>query len=219
MSYTAGSVMDTAAALLNDTAKALYSYTVQIPYLKIANRDLEQELQLTENQIDVISEAEIVVSANAISLALPTSFFLPIKLMEKASGDTFYSPMYEKPDVNLLNITPGQTLSVWDFRHNCINFIGATEDRTVRLEYWRTLSEIVDQNSNEQFSGAQNYLAFRTAALCAEFIAKDKGRADSLNLQGGAALDRIVSLFVKNNQGKRVRRKPFRRNPPYLLVR
>ena len=64
--------------------------------------------------------------------------------------------------------------------------------------------------TSEVVVGANNALAYRTAALCAEFIGKDLNRAQSLNLYAAKALDTLIALYVGNQQGVRVRRKPFR---------
>jgi len=212
MSYTAGNVMDTAASLLNDTAKTLFSYDVQLPYLKIAQDELEQELILNEFQIDFISEAIILVSAGSLALSLPTSFFLPISLGERAVGGTLFVPMTEKANVLDPNVeyTPTDKLEIWDYRHNCINFVGSTVDREVRLSYWRTLTPIVGENSNEAVNGAKLFLSFRTGGLVARYIGRNKVRADELDLDAARSIDRLLAIFAKNRQGLRIRRRPFR---------
>lgn len=210
-SYTAGDVMDRAAVLLNDSAKRLYSYTIQLPYLRSAQEELDQEFNANEIQTNLISEIVIPVVAGAISLSLPVSFFLPISLQERKTGEISFSDMSEVKNVLDLDQTANSSLAVWDYRHNCVNFIAANQDRDVRLFYWRTLPDIIDDTSDEPMKGAKNALAFRTAALCAEFAGGgNETRALSLNIQASMATDRLISLYTKNNQGKRVRRKPFR---------
>jgi hypothetical protein len=212
VTYTAGNVMDTAAALLNDAPKTMYSYVVQLPYLKMAQQELEQQLNLHEVPLNLISEYETVVLAGALNPSLPTSFFLPIQLFERANGSVLesdYRLMDEVKDVYELGYDPSTTLGIWDYRHNCINFIGATVNREVRLRYWRQLTVIVDEGSIEQQAGANNYLSFRTAALCARFIMKDEMRADSLDGQAGGSIEVLTALLTKNNQNLRTRRRPF----------
>lgn len=211
-SYTAGNVMDLAAALLNDATQKLFNYTAQLPFLKLSMRDLDQDLTLIGNPLNMISEDEIPVAIGALALTLPDDFFLPLALQEKGSSDTYYVNMSEKTDISLLDATQSSTLVYWDFRHNDINFIGSTEARTVKLVYWRQLTELVDENSLSEVSGAQNLLAFRTASLCARHIGGNKAKADDLMVEYIAAMDRIESLTVKNNQGLRKRRRPFRTN-------
>lgn len=180
----------------------------------MASDELEEQVDLHEHPLNLISETDIDVVAGAIVLSLPSNFFLPLRLQERGSTDTLessYVPMREVRDVRLLMRDPTDRLIEWDYRHNCINFVGCTLDRTVRLEYWRQLVEVEDENAQEVIPRAKSYLSFRTAALCAEFAGGDNPeRAQSLNQNAASAMDRLMMLFVKNNQGNRVRRRPFR---------
>ena len=217
--YVAGAVMDEAAALLNDTGKSLFTDSVQLPYLRMAYRDLDQEFTLNGLELNLISEFVTTVTAGGAVLPLPLSFFLPINLQEKAVGeaDDKYYPITEKADINKLNLVASRTLGVWDFRHNCVNFIAANTDRVVRMLYWRALTTFIDENSPSEIRGGQSYLAFRTAALCALYIGGNKARSDSLNIESEIARDRLLAVYTKNTQGNRARRKPFR--IPYLSNR
>lgn len=213
VAYTAGNVMDTTAALMNDAAKTLFTYTVQLPYLRMAQQELDQQLNLNECPLDLISEYESTVLAGEIALSLPTSFFLPISLKERVSGsnlETDYKPMTEVANVYDLSLEQTTQLVYWDFRHNCINFVGSTVNRQVRLYYWRHATAIVDDGSIESQAGANNFLSYKTAALIARFIRKQDGIADNLELQAAQSLDLLLSVLVKNTQGVRVRRLPFR---------
>lgn len=209
--YTAGQCMDLAAVLLNDSQQRLYNYTTQLPFLKSVMDDLDQQYTLNGNPLNLIGEAVIPLALGLIALPLPESFFLPISLQEKGTNDTFYSNMREKPNVDDLNLEQTSTLGFWDFRHNDINFVGSTEARTIKLIYWRFLTELVDEDSLSEIAGAKNYLAHKTAAKCALYIGGNKDRAMMLSAEGEGFLDNLLSLGTKNNQGKRVRRKPFRR--------
>ena len=214
MAYTAGDVMDGAASLMNDTAKTLYTYQVQIPYLKMAQQELEQQLNLNGMPLNLISEYIVTVLAGEIALTLPTSFFLPISLQERPTGSTKDSDfllMKEVPNVYDLRLDPVSTLIYWDFRHNCINFVGSTVNRTVRLSYWRTLTEIVDEGSLELQAGANNYLKYKTAELLSKYSAANLDRAAALATDAAMALDLLLSVLVKNLQGNSVRRRRFRR--------
>lgn len=213
MAYTAGNVMDTAAALLNDVAKSLFTYTFQLPYLRLAQTELEQELILSEVSLQLQVSANISVPANTTTLALPADFFLPISLEERpatSSSDNDFVPMVERA------FDPSQdkntTLGVYDFRNNNINFIGATTANTVRLRYWRILTAVVDQTTNEEVNGGMNFLARRTAAICGSVLGGPMWgpRALELNAEARMDLDRLIALFVKDTQNNRTRRRPFR---------
>lgn len=202
--------MDLAASLLNDSSKSLFNYDVQLPYLKMANDELSIELLSNSAPIQNVI-AEINVAIGALFLTLPCNFFIPIKLEERLQSSTNDNDFV---DMEQRVFEPASTqtseLKIWSFRNNKINFVGATTARTVRLRYKRNLSTIVDFSVVEEVAKAKNFLAFRTAALCSEFIGGNKPRADSLNLQGAIYLEKLTSVIVKNNQGNRIRRHPFR---------
>lgn len=212
MSYTVVSIFELARPLLNDVIGALYTDDVMLPYLKLAHKDLEIELDLNNCEINFISESVIDVAIGVTSLPLPTNFFLPINLKERADGEdnSEFIKMKEVSDINSLSLLPAVTLRYWDYRHNCVNLIGSTTAREVRLSYQRSLAQVVDSSSLLAIRHAENYYAYRTAALCAEFIGGNKNRADSLNMFAANSSNNLVSLYVKNTQGNRVRRKPFR---------
>lgn len=221
--YTAGDVMDDTSALLNDRQAGVFDYTAQLPYLKIAMRNFEQQLDLAEFQINLVIEAQIVVLAGATTLTLPDNFFLPINLFEKKNGTTdTLVQMSQRADVDTIMSSPTDTITYWSWVHNCIRFKGThTVDRLVQLFYYRFLTEFADETSLADVRGGRNVLAFRTAALCARYIGRNKDIANDLDNDYARELDLFLSLITKNQQSIRVRRRPFRTkwpNPP-LLVR
>lgn len=222
MPYTAGDVMDAAAALLNDAAKTFYTYTVQLPYLKLANDDLESQL-LANGIVIQNAVATINVAAGSLTLPLPADFFIPINLMERAQTSTNDNDFIDMEERDFEPSTAKvDTLNFWAFRNGAINFVGSTKDRTVRIFYKRTLAAITNVLGTdvEEVTKAKNFLVFRTAALVAEFGGGgNEARASSLNTQGAVYLDTLLTIFVKANQGNRVRRKPFRMNRSVINVR
>jgi hypothetical protein len=208
--YTAGDVMDDAAVLLNDAVGSLYSYTVQLPFLRMVMRELESKLRLNGSPLTLKNEIEILVTAGDDALSLPSDFFIPIRLSEKSSSDTLYTKMTPKANVGDLEIVPNTTLSYWDYRESNINFIPATADRQVKLEYYKFLDEIVDEDSLSEVASARNYLAHTTASKCARYIGKNREVANDLLVEAGDMIDTLISQEVKNNQSLRTRRRPFR---------
>lgn len=221
--YTVADVMDVAAAALNDNNKALFTYDVQMPYVRMAIRDVEQDFLLSGVTIGLVDDIAIPVLKGETELSLPPSFFLPISLAERAYGSNDqYVPMTERAFANDdISIPAIDTLNTWDFRHNCINFNACTADREVKLNFWRTLPSVLNQNQTGYLVGAINTIGFKTAQYCAKFIGNNEARSDSVGLEYQDSLDKILGLYTKNNQGKRVRRKPFRLNNtgPYINVR
>ena len=211
MSYTAGDVADMAAPLLNDAAKNYYTFAIQLPYLKIANRELEAEFIANGLQIPDVT-SNINVGVGATNLALPADFFVPISLQERLQSSTDDDAFVEMTEQDF-EPTMAQTdgLIYWAFRNGQIRFVGSTTARTVKLFYKRTLAAIAVVGDSEEVQGALNFLGFRTAALCAEFAGGgNEARAASLNQQAILNLQNLETIYAKANQGRRVRRKPFR---------
>ena len=76
----ASTCMDSAAGLLNDVNKTLFTYTVQLPYLASAWNKLQLKLQ--ENGVPVMREvsATINVNANASTVTLSSDVLQQITL-------------------------------------------------------------------------------------------------------------------------------------------
>ncbi len=210
MPFLASDVMDQSAAYLNDTALSLFTYTAQLPYVKMANEKLEKLLLMYGTSIQRMVSATITVAAHAKTLTLPTDFLLPEKLFERAPGDTddAWVPMYEKDYEP--NSTEQTTLMYWAFRNNAINFVGCSAIREVRMQYERQLAIITSQNSPEDFYLSKNYLSAKTAELCARYIGMNKERGDELrDNEVFMAEDDLMRILVLNNQANGSRRQRF----------
>lgn len=216
--YTSGDVMNAAAALMNDVGKSQYTFVIQLPYLKMAMQKLEQAMDIFENPYNQAIDAAIDVAALATTLTLPGSFFLPISLMERADGSTSEDDWVQMNEVSLVDASdvistvPQECLQNWSFFNGAINFVpAATTPREVRLKFWRMiLVTVADENYTENYIGANNFLAFQTAAYLSKYIARNEGRAIDLTNDADEALEVLITLISKNKQGLRVRRKPFR---------
>lgn len=211
----ASDVMDEAASLLNDSAKTLFSYANQLPYLKKAAEDLESILiDLGQSPLQKATSATISVASSAsiitVSQASVSDLFVPIHLWERAQGGAIgdWQLMEEKewePDTRA-----GTVLQYWTFRNNALYCPPCTANREVKIDYWRQLTPITSSSSNQEVTGAKMYLAAKTAELCARYIGENKERADQLlEIEVIPSRDRLESIYVKNSQSRRVRRKRF----------
>lgn len=207
----AGTVMDQAAAILNDTAKNLYSYTVQLPYIKKANEDLEQTLLVYGVNIQFKKSAAIAVAAGATTLVLPSDFLVPISLWERASGSTNEDDYVEMDERDWEENTQAQsTLTQWSFRENGINLVPSTANREVKLYYDKMLTVVNSENSTEDSILFKSFLAAKTAEYCARFIGMNKVMADEIrDNECFKAEDKLVHILVGNMQGIRFRRPKF----------
>ena len=213
---TAGNVMDSAGALLNDVALSVFTYAAQIPYLNIALNELAEELEAHNVESTNQTSTSIVVTAGVTGIggvgqpALPTGLVQIQKLWERTNGTTVpYQPMVKK---EFLPSFQDQTTSLiyWIYQDQLIKFIGATSDRQVRIDYIRKIiTDITAAANTIGIINARTFLTYRTAALCSQFIGENKERADELNSFAGSAIDRLLSTEIKAKQSISTRRKPF----------
>lgn len=209
MPFLASDVIADAQALLNDTSAQIYTSAALLPFVKRANRELEQVLIINGSPVQRVESANISVFATITTLSLPTDFLLPIELNERPLASTSnddWVPMTEMPWIP--DIVAGETLDYWAFRNNAIYLLGATVDRTVRLRYERQLAVITSTASPEDSVLFQNFLGAKTAELAARFIGMNEAFAQSLHdNESKPAKNDLEQLLVL--QGSPVRRQRF----------
>lgn len=215
---TAGTIMDSAAALLNDTEKQVYTYAAQIPYLKIALKELREWMEL--NNAPVTNKTSIILSVPAgtsiigftTTPALPSDLVEIQQLWERQSGTEGFVPMVRKEF--LPHHLTGQEVNrfmIWSWNQNRIELISSNSKNDLKIDYIKTLfTTVADQNSIIGVINCDSFLHFRTGGLCAEFIGENKARADSLNSQAYAALERVFGIDNKGKQQIATRHRPFR---------
>ena len=216
----AGTVMDMAASMMNDTAKTVYTYAAQVPYLQMAMRELREYFEL--HNISVTQEVSAVIPINAgqtkivyngtTTPALPSDFVEPIRLWERARGIDPYTPMV-RVDFIPLSLAGIQTNYFGYFTWNGqeITFPASNADNDIKMDYLRELfAPVVDQTSIINVVNAQSFLQYRTAGLLAEFIERNITSANSLNQNAVLALDRATGISAKSKQSIMTRRRPFR---------
>lgn len=220
---TAGQVMNDAAALLNDAARSVYTYTVQVPYLNIAIKELRKHFELanlpaTDQTSDtlVLPAGDETLEFNAVP---PGTVELPDDLVEiqrawqrpTGSGQQFV-PLDRMDGLPLesagveINILAGY---VWE--DQMMKFLPCTVDTDIKLEYVRQLfTEVADEDSEINCINADSFLAARTAALIAKYVEENEQRAAELNATAGISLDEVIGISNKGRQSMVTRRRPFR---------
>lgn len=211
MPVLASDVMGDAAAVLNDVARNLYTNTIQLPYIGMANGELQDVLLSYGIDIQRKNSAAIDVAAGALVVALPADFLVPIKLYERADGSTSeadWVPMHEQD--SLVGFMQTSTLGVWSFYDNKVNLAGSTVNREVLMEYERSLASVATASSPVDADKFQRYLSRKTAELCARFVGMNSTLADEiLTREVGPAENDLVTILVGNQQGVRHRRSSF----------
>ena len=216
----ASTVMDASASLLNDTAKTVYTYAAQIPYLRIAMNELQEKYQL--NGISAAEQTSAVIQVNAgqttitfnavVTPALPDDLIEPLKLWERNRGIDPFIPMTHVEFLpRYMEGAPTSQLVWWTWLNQQITFLPSTANNDVKIDYIKTLfPQLVDENSIINVINARSFLEYRTAGLCAEFIERNMSSAQGLNTYAVLALDRALGIGVKGKQSIQTRRRPFR---------
>ena len=215
----ASEVMIRSRAVLNDAVIDLYTDEVLLPYLKIANDDLSDEL--TDNGATVNKEVSVDIPLSALSktLPLPDDMIVPIELFEKGQSEDDSKYVFVRQRDFLPNEVPGSFLSYWTWREQNVNFIGATVPRHIRLRYYRLITSMSGANSAIEITHALNYLAYHTAALASEHIGQNRTKAIDLESQAIQKLGKLLKKEVKQNQARVFRRRGFKLNRRIVYTR
>lgn len=223
-------VMNAAAALMNDVDKTVYTNAIQLPYVNMAMRELQEYFELNDIQttteftsepIDVEAGQEEITFAPAMPLPgvdyLPDDLVEPLLLWERQSGDgNLWTPMTKLQqlprnwDVDGEQI--GQLLNyVW--QSNKIKFLPANQDNQIKMDYVKSLFIEFTETDGSDVLGVINslsYMQYKTAALLARFVAENPTRSAELNGLAMVAMDRVIGIGAKNRQNIFIRRRPFR---------
>ena len=216
----AGTVMDMAASLMNDPIKSQYTYAAQIPYLNMALQELQEYFELnsipvTENTSAVITcpagTSEIVYNGVGVP-TLPSDMVEPQQLWERATGIDPYIPMTKRDYLphGLEGIQNAQFI-YFTWQDQKIKVLPATASNDIKIDYIKQLfTPVTSSGSLINVINAQSYLEYRTAALLAEFIERNKTSSDSMNSYAVLAMDRATGISSKGKQSIMTRRRPFR---------
>lgn len=218
---TAGTVMDGAAAVVNDVARTTYSYAVQVPYLRIAMQELQEHYELHSLSVTEKTSTVIQVDAGITEIGydstppvpeLPDDMVEPQQVWERNRG---IDPFIAMTKVNYLpHYLEGAAINqflyfVW--QEQKIKVLPSNVNNDIKIDYVRQLfTDIVDNTSSINIVNARTFLEFRTAALIAEFIEHDDAAAAKMNGYASLAMDRATGISVKGKQTIMTRRRPFR---------
>ena len=217
----AGTVMDAVASLMNDTAKSVYTYTVQIPYLNMALLELREYFELNDIPVTSIRSSAISIPAGYSTIAfgavvpapaLPTDLVEPQQLWERTHNTDPYIPMtrVETLPLSQSGTQIGQFIYyVWKAQK--IEFFAANQWNDIKIDYiGEIFTPATGSSSAINVINTQSFLDYRTAALCAKYIGENESRSNELNNSAQVALDRVVGIGSKGRQSIVTRRKPFR---------
>jgi hypothetical protein len=216
-------IITAAAVLMNDRRQRRYTNDECLPWLNLALQELQEIFEL--NDIPVTHETSslpIKLKAGIARLGFDTIPALPgdmieiLRLWESPSGQEAWVPMVKRdflPHILENNTTISQFL-IWSWEHGRVRLIPSNSDNDIKLDYIGSMFNlpiaIKDINVNLPFTNIETYLDYKTAALCAMFIAENDQRAMALDSLAGQALVRSLGIPIKGQQPILTRRRPFR---------
>lgn len=216
----ASEVMDLAAAALNDVDRTVYSYDIQIPYLKLALQELQEIFELNSLAVTEQSSAAITIPSGVIELRfnapseprLPDNLIEPQQLWERQTGTSGWIPMTRRDYIphNLEDVAVSQ-LIYWVWQQNKIKFLESSGDNDVKIDYVGSLfPKYVRSDTILPVQNGVGYLAYKTAELIADMVEHNDARAQSNGARAALSLDRISGITIKSKQQIQTRRRPFR---------
>lgn len=205
--------------LLNDTNAQIFTDAVLLTYAQVALNELaeiyeDNGLPLTDKLSSILTITTVMFDIGGPSgPSLPVDLVEVESIYERTAGTVSDFQEMQKRYFLPETTTLTSYLMYWVWQGQIIKFLGATNNIEVRLEYVANIfPKIIDGNTVINVINCLNALAFRTAALAAEFVGENPDRALSLNNQGSAAVDRLVNLSIRSEQGITTRKRPFRAN-------
>jgi len=222
---TAGTIMNQSAALMNDAARSIYTYAIQIPYLNMALQELQEIFELNNVPVtDTVTSTPITVPAGITSVGfspdmpvvgtpyLPDDLIEPKVVWERQIGVDPYVPMAR------LDFLPRymEGVEITQFIHYVwqsqeIRVLAANQINQLKIDYIRNLfAAFTDEDDEISIVNTQSFLEYRNAGLLAQFCAENPTRAQSLNQDAIMALDRSVGIGTKGRQAINIRHRPFR---------
>ena len=217
--------MDKSASLMNDTAKTVYTYVAQLPYLQMALDELQESFELSNIPIsNITTSAPITVLTGVTSIGpkdgvgvgaapyYPENLVEIQQLWERLNGSMEpYIPVSQVEFLpHTLDDLPTAELQYWAFENQRIVFISASTDRQVKIDY---IAKLFPDNILEGtiigIINSRSFLQYRTAALCSHFIGENPARAEELNNFAQMSMDRVLGIGIKSKQSMPARRRPF----------
>lgn len=222
-------IISTVSVLMNDYAQTQYNNVSVLPMLNLALNELQEIFE--QNGIPVTNEhtpAVITIPAQTnpsqinVQIGFNTTPSLPADLIEiqemweSWTGLNQWQPMIKKEFIPHY-LEDGTTISqflIWSWEKNQINLISANMAIDLKLDYtsnmFNTPILISQVNTNLPFTNIGTYLDYKTASLCAMFLAENESRATALDGLAGGALERALQIPLKGMQSVTTRRRPFR---------
>ena len=210
---------------MNDSVQSVYNNVACLPMLNLALDELQETYEL--NGIPTTNETSAAItiqSNNRITTelgfdtnpALPSDLIEIQQLWESPTGLNQWTPV-DKRDFIPNYYKDGTQISqflIWCLEKGRVKVLTANQSNDLKIDYTASLFNtpilIKDVGVNLPFTNVKTYLEYKTAALCAMFIAENETRAAALDGSAGMALNRALGIPIKGMQSIVTRRRPFR---------
>jgi hypothetical protein len=209
---TAEDVILMSASLLNDQIQSIFTNSVQIPYLNMAMRELGQKLELNNVPVTNSTSAVLPVLSGDTSIALPNDLVDIQQIWQRATGTSVpFIPVARYEFLpHFWDSIETSVIPAWAWMEQEIKIIPSNTDTDVKIDYIKSiLPEITSITQPITVLNSQNYLGYKTAALCAAFIGENNERALILNQQAELMFSEILGIATKGKQAIVNRRRPF----------
>lgn len=226
MPDTLATVCGKVRALLNDLDVQEYRDSVLLPYVGLAQSELDgflasKGIERYRLEAKVTVPAGTAVLTATSSPAFPADLRQPVVLHERPAGSTSADAWRGMVQIreDLPNREPGEVLGLWSWQGGAIRFLGATTDREVQIDYLTVPAEVALPTDVLPMIDSADALAYLTAAkLCLA-----KGADQAYAAFTGEYLKHRAVLYdaaMRQKQRRVLRRQPQTRGRfarlPYL---
>lgn len=207
---------------MNDAAQTQYDNEACLPFLNLALQELQELFEINDIPVTHETSAVITIPSGVGRLGFDTTPSLPsdlIEILELWESDFGQNNFFrvDKRDFIPHYWEDNSSISrflIWEWKHGRINVIPANTRIDLKIDYNASMFNlpivIKDINVNLPFTNVKTFLDYKTAALCAMFIAENESRAMALDALTGTALSRALGIPIKGMQSIVTRRRPFR---------
>lgn len=221
-------IIGVVSGLMNDFSQSQYTNDVCLPFFNLSLDELQEIFE--QNSIPVTNETSSSITilsptnpAQIVSQigfdtnpALPSDLIEIQQLWESPTGLNQWTEVIKHeflPNYYKDGTRTSQFL-MWAWDKGRIKLISANQNNDLKIDYtanmFNTPILIKDIDVNLPFTNVKTYLEYKTAALCAMFIAENESRAQALDNLAGTALNRALGIPIKGMQSIVTRRRPFR---------
>lgn len=207
---------------MNDSEQSTYNNSTCLDLLNLALNELQELYEQNGLPVTNTVSKAITIPAFVASIghdtnpALPSNLIEILQLWESPSGLNQWTGVDKREFLPhyLEDTTTISQFLIWALDGGRIRLIAANAPNDLKIDYtasvFNTPIQIKDVNVNLPFTNITTYLEYKTAALCAMFIAENESRAMALDSLGMTALNRALGIPIRGMQSVVTRRRPFR---------